>query len=226
MRKSPQQAPSARSRTQAGGAWTISRVNHLEVAPLDGRTWKDLASLFSQGGDPKRCWCMYWRLPSRHWSLTSIEANRNALHDLAESTGPTPGLIAFRDGEAVGWVSLGPREDFPRITRSRTIPLVPGEGLWSIVCFVVSRRARRSGVATALLDTAVEHAQANGAQAVEAYPVVTRGSRITSASAYTGTLGMFERAGFAVVSPTRSSAGGGNARVVVRRDLDRAGDGR
>jgi ribosomal protein S18 acetylase RimI-like enzyme len=201
-------------------------VNDLAVTPLDGRTWQDLAGLFGQGGDPKRCWCMYWRLPSGHWSLTSTEANRNALHDLAEGTGSTPGLVAFRDGEAVGWVSLGPREDFPRITRSRTIPLVPGDGLWSIVCFVVGRRARRSGVATALLDAAVEHAQANGAQAVEAYPVVTRGSRITSASAYTGTLGMFERAGFAVVSPTRSSAGGGNARVVVRRTLDRAGEGR
>jgi GNAT superfamily N-acetyltransferase len=169
---------------------------------------------------------MYWRLPSGHWSLTSTQANRNALHDLAEGTGPTPGLVALRDGEAVGWVSLGPREDFLRITRSRTIPLVPGEGLWSIVCFVVGRRSRRSGVAIALLDAAVEHAQASGAHAVEAYPVATRGSRITSASAYTGTLGMFERAGFAVVSPTRSSAGGGNARVVVRRTLERAGEDR
>ena len=198
-------------------------MDDLTVRPLDGRTWSALAGLFTQGGDPKRCWCMYWRLPGRHWSLTSTEANRHALHDLAEGTGPTPGLVALRDGEAVGWVSLGPREDFPRITRSRTIPLVPGEGLWSIVCFVVSRRARRSGVAIALLDAAVGHARANGAQAVEAYPVATRGSRITSASAYTGTLGMFDRVGFVVVSPTRSSAGGGNARVVVRRELDRAG---
>jgi GNAT superfamily N-acetyltransferase len=201
-------------------------VNDLAVTPLDGRTWNDLAGLFSQGGDPKRCWCMYWRLPSGQWSLTTIEANRNALHDLAGGTGPAPGLVALRDGEAVGWVSLGLREDFPRLTRSRTIPYVPGKDVWSIVCFVVSSRSRRAGVATALLEAAVEHAEAHGARTLEAYPVVTRGSRITSASAYTGTLGMFERAGFAVVSPTSSSAGGGKARVIVRLNLDPAGEGR
>ncbi len=199
-------------------------MDDLTITPLDGRTWGTLADLFGQGGDPKRCWCLYWRLPSRSWSLTNTEANRNALYDLVEGGGPTPGLVARRDGTAVGWVSLGPREDFPRLTRSRTIPHVPGEDVWSIVCFVVGRRARRSGVATALLDAAVGHAEANGARTLEAYPVSTGGDRITSASAYTGTLGMFERAGFSVVSPTRSSAGGGNVRVVVRRALGRAGE--
>jgi ribosomal protein S18 acetylase RimI-like enzyme len=201
-------------------------VDDLTVKPLDGRTWNDLAGLFGQGGDPKRCWCMYWRLPSRSWSLTSTAANRDALHDLAEGSGPTPGLVALRGSAAVGWVSLGPREDFPRLTRSRTIPHVPGEDVWSVVCFVVGRRARRSGLATALLDAAVDHAEAHGARTLEAYPVSTGGDRIASASAYTGTLGMYERAGFAVVSPTRSSAGGGNVRVVVRRTLDRAGEDR
>jgi GNAT superfamily N-acetyltransferase len=137
----------------------------------------------------------------------------------ATGTGVTPGLVALRDGEAVGWVSLGPREDFERLTRSRTIPQLPGTDVWSIVCFVVGRRARRSGVASALLRAAVDHARAGGARVLEAYPVQTDGTRISSASAYTGTLGMFERAGFRIASETTSKAGGGLPRVVVRRSL-------
>jgi hypothetical protein len=65
----------------------------------------------------------------------------------------------------------------------------------------------------------VDHARAGGARVLEAYPVQTDGTRISSASAYTGTLGMFERAGFKVASETSSKAGGGLPRVIVRRAL-------
>ena len=72
--------------------------------------------------------------------------------------------------------------------------------VWSIVCFVVSRRSRGQGVARALLDAAGAYAREHGATLVEAYPVeVADGARIDSASAYKGTLSMFERAGFRVI---------------------------
>jgi GNAT superfamily N-acetyltransferase len=118
---------------------------------------------------------------------------------------------------AVGWVGLGPREDFPRLARSRTIPQVPGDGVWVVNCFVVARTARRTGVASALLDAAVAYARAHGAAIREGYPVETGGARMASAAAYTGTVGMFERAGFKVVCPTTSRAGPGRPRVVGRR---------
>lgn len=41
---------------------------------------------------------------------------------------------------------------------------------------------------------------------------------MSSASAYTGTAGMFERAGFTRSSPTTSKAQGGRPRIVVRRE--------
>jgi GNAT superfamily N-acetyltransferase len=191
----------------------------IEIRPLTAETWKPLTALFSQGGDPKGCWCTFWRVPGSTWSDAKPDDNRRHLRRLTDAGDVTPGLVALRDGEAVGWVSLGPREDYERLGRSRTIPQLAGSDVWAIVCFVVGRRARRSGVADELLKAAVDHARASGVKILEAYPVRTNGQRIPSASVYTGTLGMFERAGFNVVSETNSKAGGGLPRVVVRRRL-------
>ncbi len=63
----------------------------------------------------------------------------------------------------------------------------------------MGRNARRQGVASALLEAAVDHARDHGATTLEAYPVETDGGRIPSANAYMGTLAMFERAGFEVI---------------------------
>jgi hypothetical protein len=69
------------------------------------------------------------------------------------------------------------------------------------------------------MTAAIGYARAHGAAIVEGYPVDTRGARIPAASVYTGTIGMFARAGFEVVAPTRSTASSGAPRVVVSRIL-------
>jgi GNAT superfamily N-acetyltransferase len=198
-------------------------VRDLTIEPLATANWPALADLFSAGGDPKWCWCMWWRSPGATWTNASADRNRAALRELVGRE-PAPGLVAIRDGRAVGWVGLAPRAEYARLARSRTIPRLPGDDVWAITCFVVAREARRSGVAGALLEAAVEYARVHGARTLEGYPVRTDGSRMPSASAYTGTLGMFERAGFTVVSETTSRAGGGRPRVVVRLEAAGAGD--
>jgi len=131
---------------------------------------------------------------------------------------PAPGLVAFRDGRAVGWVSLGPREDFERLAHSTVLGPVDDCPVWSIVCFVVGRRERGHGIARALLDAAIDYARANGATMLEAYPADTGGDRIPSAYAYQGTLAMFERAGFRVVA-RRQSNPTTPVRPIVRLEL-------
>lgn len=120
------------------------------------------------------------------------------LRGLATSV-PAPGLIAYRDGRAVGWVSLGPRTDFARLNASKILAPVDDRPVWSIVCFVVGRRARGQGIARALLDAAIAFARDQGATMLEAYPAETDGTRIPAANAYKGTRSMFEQAGFEVV---------------------------
>jgi GNAT superfamily N-acetyltransferase len=84
-------------------------------------------------------------------------------------------------------------------------------------CFVVTRRSRGRGIAEALLAAAVAYAAAHGARLVEGIPVDTGGERMSSASAYTGTRRMFERAGFDETARSTSKASGGKPRVVMRR---------
>ena len=189
----------------------------LEVRPITAELWPALAELFSAGGDPKWCWCQFWRKPGSNWTNTTADANREDLRALVDRDGLAPGLVAIQDGKAVGWVGLGPREDYPRLAKSRTLPQLPGEAVWVVNCFVVARTSRRSGVASLLLEAAVAYAKAHGAKTVEGYPVRTEGARISSASVYTGTAGMFERAGVDVAAPTTSKASSGTPRVVMRR---------
>lgn len=188
----------------------------MEIRPLSVETWDALAELFSAGGDARWCSCQWWRKPGASWTNTTADDNRADLRALV-GRDPAPGLVAMRDGRAIGWVGLGPRGDFARLARSRTIPQLPGEAVWVVNCFVVAKTARRNGVARALLGAAVEYAREHGASIVEGYPADTGGSRMPSASAYMGTLPMFQEAGFVVAASTTSRAGGGLPRVVVRR---------
>lgn len=188
----------------------------MHIVPASPAEWPALAELFAAGGDPKWCWCQYWRKPGANWSNTTPAENRADLQALVGGD-PAPGLVAMQDGVAIGWVGLGPREAFPRLARSRTLPHLPGDDVWSINCFVVARGERGRGVGDALLGAAVRYARDHGAGVVEGFPVETGGKRMPSASAYTGTRGMFERAGFSVAAPTTSKAGGGRLRVLMRR---------
>jgi GNAT superfamily N-acetyltransferase len=171
----------------------------LTIVPLTRERLDDLATLFDQGGDPKWCWCAYFRVRGRSFSNSTAAENRSLLGELADR-GPAPGLIAYRDGRAVGWVSLGPREDYERLAYSTALAPLDDRPVWSIVCFVVGRLERGQGLASVLLEAAIDHARANGATTLEAYPADTGGDRIPSATAYKGTLSMFERAGFTIVA--------------------------
>ena len=195
----------------------------IRIAPLDAAIWPALETLFREGGDPRWCWCQYWRLRSKDFGAARVPELRERLRALAEGPLP-PGLVALEGdavpARAVGWVSLGPRKDYERIVRSNVIPTIDDRPVWSIVCFAVASSARGRGVARALLDGAIDFARQHGAEALEAYPVlVDDGEGIHPESAFTGTLPMFDRAGFTVVAERASDPAAARQRVVVRRKL-------
>lgn len=189
----------------------------IEVMPLTRDRVEDLAALFAEGGDPKNCWCAFWRVRTKGWSDWTAEKNRPVVEGLAGND-PAPGLVGYADGKAVGWVSLGPRTDFDRLEHSKVLARIDDEPVWSIVCFVVSRRVRGRGVAHQLLDAAIAYARDHGARLLEAYPVDPSRGRVPAASAYTGPLGMYDRAGFEVVARRQANASS-PLRPIVRREL-------
>ena len=194
-------------------------TDELDIQPLTPKRLPDLATLFNQGGDPKWCWCSFFRVRNVDFANATPATNRAVLEKAVNTTARQrrhPGLVAYRDGEPIGWVSLGPRDDYDRLQHSKVMAPVDDKPVWSIVCFVVSRTARKQGVAHALLEAAIDYAREHGATLLEAYPVETDGGRVPAAHAYKGTVGMFERAGFAEVARRRATPTS-TPRPIVRR---------
>lgn len=192
----------------------------LEIVPLTPDRWDDVAALFGEGGDPKTCWCMYWRVRGKDWSLGDPRSSRERLYDLVnDDRDPAPGLLAYRDGRAVGWVSVAPRDDYARLTNSRVRPKLDDIPVWSVVCFVVSKSERGYGLTGRLLDAASDYAVQHGAPGLEAYPVDPGDGRVPAALGYTGVLSTFEAAGFKVVQEIVSPQATVR-RVIVRRLID------
>lgn len=154
---------------------------------------------------------MFWRVPGRQVTVAAGDENRAALRALVDDGRPT-GLLAYRGGEVAGWCSVAPRPDYGRLARSTKLGPVDDVPVWSVVCFYVHRAHRRSGLAARLLDAAVANAAANGAVAVEGYPLDPGEGRAATSSAYVGVLSMFTDAGF-----TEVARRGG--RPIVRRTL-------
>jgi GNAT superfamily N-acetyltransferase len=128
--------------------------------------------------------------------------------------GAEPGLLAYAGDRPVGWVAVAPRAEYGRMQRSPKLKPVDDVPVWMVSCFYIDRRHRGTGVATALLDAAVTHARRQGAEAIEGVPIDTRGQAKAAAGMYTGSLAMFEAAGF-----TEIERRGG--RPIVRRELSR-----
>jgi len=171
----------------------------LEVHPVTPERWGDLAELAGERGFTSGCWCMWWRVTSKEFDERHGTGLRGDLHRLVDA-GPEPGLLVYVDGVPAGWVAVAPRDEYPRLDRSPKLRRLDDRPVWSITCFTIDRRHRRRGVAAVLLDAAVDFARERGAEVVEAYPIDTAGAKRSSAELYTGTLAMFERAGFEEVA--------------------------
>ena len=182
----------------------------LTVRPLTRGRWPDLEALFNAKGCSvaRGCWCMYYRRSGSRGPLragtTRAQANRAELKALLGS-GEPPGLIGYRGKVPVGWVSLGPRDDYAKLRRSPVMKAVDERPVWSIVCFVVPPQFRGRGVARALLVGAIAYARKRGVALLEAYPVDKPG-RSNDDSMWFGAKSMYDAAGFEEVArrkPTR-----------------------
>lgn len=182
-------------------------VEGFSAEPLTPERWPDMETVFNARGCSvaRGCWCMYYRRSGQRGPLpagtTPGAANRADLRALVDAGRP-PGLVGYRDGVPVGWVSLAPREEFAKLARSPVMKPVDDRPVWSIVCFVVPAAHRGQGVARALLAAAVDYAARQGATLIEAYPMDKPG-RAADDTMWFGAKTMYDAAGFVEVARRR-----------------------
>ncbi len=141
--------------------------DRLDFRPVTSANADAFARFFSAPGAPRHCWCMVWRRSAAE-AKSQAPADRKRMMMDRIAGGSTVGLLAYRGEEAVGWVSIAPRETHRALGGP---PAGPGEVIWSLVCFYVPRRLRGHRLVRRLLAGAVDLARASGATMVEAYPV-------------------------------------------------------
>jgi GNAT superfamily N-acetyltransferase len=167
----------------------------LQFQPLTPARWQDLEKLFGERGACGGCWCMWWRMKRAEFKLSKGEKNRRALKKIVAS-GEVPGIIAYAEGEPVGWCALAPRPNYPLLENSRVLARIDNEPVWSITCFFVAKPYRGKGVTGQLAKAAVDYARRQGARIVEGYPVEPKKGRMPDPFVYTGLVSTFRSAEF------------------------------
>jgi GNAT superfamily N-acetyltransferase len=187
-----------------------------ETHPVTPDRFEDFADVINPNRRATHCWCLSHRLNAKEIEALGHGSRERAMRVICEREHP-PGVVTYLDDVPVGWCSISPRGEIPRLVQSALIRPVDDLSVWSIICVVVRSGHRRKGVTGHLIEGAVAYAAANGAPAVEAYPVDPAG-RMDLTMAFVGTRSMFEKAGFEVVGTTDAVASR-MPRLVMRRTL-------
>jgi GNAT superfamily N-acetyltransferase len=194
----------------------------VRVVPACEASWEDLQTVFGRGAASK-CQCQRIKLGDRAWFGMSVEERAHRLRQETDcgnlGADQTSGLVAYLDGEPVGWVAVEPRARYRRL-RGSPVPWAgrsedpDNPDVWAITCFAIRPGYRGHGLTRPLALAAVEHARAHGAVAVEAYPMLPKAGQVVSwGEMNVGSRNAFVAAGFHDVSrPT-------TRRVVMRIDL-------
>lgn len=197
----------------------------LEIVPANEASCEDLSMIFGTRGTGALCQCQRYKLePKESFSSFPAEDRALRLRDQTSCGDPkanrTSGLVAYLDGEPVGWCGVEPRPAFFGLLRVYRVPWQGRDedkedpGVWALTCLFVRAGFRRQGISYELAEGAVEFARSREARALEGYPMLTRpGQIITIDEIHVGNRSVFEAAGFTEVSrPTLR-------RVVMRIDF-------
>ena len=197
----------------------------IKVVPANEASWEDIQAVFGSRGSAALCQCQRFKLQPRE-SFGSFSVDERALRLRTQTNAgqtqatTTSGLVAYLDGEPVGWCAVEPRPAYPGLLRVFRVPWVgrsedkADEEVWAVTCVFVRAGFRGRGISHALVRAAVKFARERGARALEGYPMLTEGGEeITWGEIHVGTRSMFAGADFIEAShPTRR-------RVVMRIDF-------
>ncbi len=155
------------------------------------------------------CYCMETHQAEDEREGTAAENRRNMSESIRQ--GRVTALLALAGGEPVGWCNYGETTHLAGVMNRFKLEAPSQQGIGSIACFVIASPYRSHGVASKLLDVAIERLRARGVREIESYP--RRPGDDTAQGNYRGPMEMYVRAGF---EPHREI----EHNVVMRKKLD------
>lgn len=181
-------------------------LKQLTFEPLTKSNWNKFLMLFGKNGACGNCWCMYYRLSRTDFNEgKSDDGNKKAIKEIVWEGKPT-GILAMYEGEAIAWCAFAPREDFIRLEKSRVHKRIDNKKVWSIPCFFIDKRFRRTGVSSELIKGVINYARLNEIEAIEAYPTIPTKEKLPDSFLWIGLYKTFEHAGFEIVDRTSKSS--------------------
>jgi GNAT superfamily N-acetyltransferase len=181
--------------------------------PLCRETLPDLETVLGERGGWNGCWCMRWRTSRVIFEAQKGEQNRQTLA-LQVDAGLAQGVLGYLNSKPVAWCSIGPRVGFIGLLDSGLLSAVDNQPVWSVSCLYITRKFRKKGLSSQILNAAIQYAQEQGAEIIEAYPLANNQGKVPMAAAWTGLEALFLKAGFVEVARRVPM------RPIVRRYLD------
>jgi GNAT superfamily N-acetyltransferase len=200
----------------------------MRIVPANEASWEDLQTIFGTRGPAARCQCQRFKLrPREAFANFPVEERAFRLREQTDCGHPesdaTSGLVAYVDGEPVGWCAVEPRPAYTGLVRNNRVPWEgrnedKGDaGVWAVTCLFTRAGFRKRGISRALARAAVDFARERGARAIEGYPMTTKNAILEEL--HVGTEATFADAGFTEVSrPTLR-------RAVMRIDFEKGSAG-
>lgn len=173
----------------------------VTVSPVSGAEFDDVQTVFGNRGQAFRCQCQRYRMGWYDHQSDNIAGRRELLRDQVSEG---HGLLAYLDGEPVGWCSVAPRCDYTYLRQ----PTWKGRNedkadptVWAVTCFAIRAGYRGQGISRALAGATVDFTRDAGARAVEAYPMEpAAGKEVPWGELHVGALSAFLAAGYRIVS--------------------------
>ena len=190
----------------------MSAAQAFTIVSANEASWEDLQTVLGSRGDPQRCQCQRYKMqPGESWRSVGKEELAFRFRTQTECGHPesetTSGLVAYLDGEPVGWCAVEPRSNYPRLLLKTRVPWEgrtedkTDDSVWAVTCFVTRAGFRKRGISRALVRAAVDFARERGARALEGYPMTDEPAQgWLLGELHVGSRTIFADAGFTEVS--------------------------
>lgn len=171
------------------------------LTPQDGETFADyLAHLdFSHAPYFSSCFCRYYHVAcsDEAWMERSALKNRTESVEAIQE-GRMKGYLAFYGDACVGWLNANALETYDRLLPDLA-PYAQEKKTGVVICFVLHPDHRGKGLATQMLEKALDGFKAEGFAQV--LGLSTLNPDVPVARQYSGRYAMFQKLGFEDLGP-------------------------